>query len=134
MHLTTKTGSSDIIFSYSNARYLNFDYLYTLSDFTDAANMYNHVQIKNITVELTRVVDEATITSALEGSAIYINQYPSEKSVQPVLDLIASNDSTYKIDTLTFDKQFLMLPVRDVSYVSSIGADPIILSTGKPMA
>jgi len=95
--------------------------------------MYNFVRIKFITVEIVRVVDEATITSSLSGSAIYFNQYSSIKSTAPALDLIASNDSTYKLDTLTFDKQVLHLPVRDVQVSTSVAGDILCLSTSRMM-
>jgi hypothetical protein len=131
--ISTKADSAAVVFSASAQPYLNFNYLTSLTDFTDAANMYNFVHIKSISLEITRVVDEATITSALSGAAIYINQYPSIINESPSLDLISSNDSTYKIDTLTFEKQVLHLPIRDVQFATIAGLDMSVISTGKMM-
>jgi hypothetical protein len=95
--------------------------------------MYKFVKIHGITLEIVRAVDEATITSALSGASVYFNQYPTEQGVAPSLDLISANDSTYKIDTLTFSKQLLKLPVYDVLYTTLIGLSPVTYSTGRMM-
>lgn len=133
MSITTKVGSADIVFSHNSERFSNLNRLFTLDDFSDAAGMYQYIKINMITIEITRTVDEATITSALGGSSIYFNQYPTQQGVAPSLDLIAANDSTYKIDTLTFSKQLLKLPVPDMSYITLVGLAPVVFSTGRTM-
>jgi hypothetical protein len=103
--ISTKAGSADVVFSHNNEKYSNFNRLFTLDDFSDASGMYQYVKLNSITVEITRAVDEATITSALAGSALFINQYPTVQGIAPSYALISASDSSYKIDTLTFSKQ-----------------------------
>jgi hypothetical protein len=95
--------------------------------------MYNFVKLHSISLEITRAVDEATITSALSGASIFINQYPTTQGIAPSYDLISANDSSYKIDTLTFSKQLLLCPIPDVTYMTLVGLAPVTYSSGKMM-
>jgi hypothetical protein len=125
--IASVAGAATIRFS-TGFDYYNISNLSTLTDFTDQAAIYFYVRIHGITVDVLRCVDELTVAGNLHGTSIYLNYYPTSSSTSFGASSMSRTESTYKVDLMTFDKQKIFLPIYDLMYKSTVGADAVFLN------
>jgi hypothetical protein len=103
LYIQANTTSTAINFSTGNTFY-NLSTLASLADYTSQSVDYSFVRLKNVISEITRVVDEATM-SANSSGALWLLYAPTAKSFSaPKADLVR-NQAAYQVDLMTFDKQ-----------------------------
>lgn len=130
--IATVAGSSTIRFS-TGFDFYNISNLSTLTDFTDQAASYFYVQIHGITVDILRSADESTVSGNLHGSSIYLNYYPTSSSTSFGASSMSRTESAYKLDLMTFNNQQVFLPIYDLLYKTSVGADAIMMNNSVVM-
>ncbi len=113
-------GVPDFTFSTGNV-YYNLSNLSGLSDFTDQTDSYYFYKLNGITIDLERTADETTIQSAMNGTSLYLAFYPQLKSTNQVYADLSKLQSAYRIDTLTFDPQKLVLTLPNVDLLTTAG-------------
>ena len=70
-------------------------------------------------MELVRAVDETAMFNQVHGSYIYLAYYPVLSSIAMPASVLSRDSTAYRIDLMTFDPQYLALPIYNLNYVKS---------------
>ncbi len=122
IQIRSTNASPEIQFS-NGQLYYNINNIYAYSDFSNQIPNYYFARILNITVEMTRSCDETTMYNNTHGSNLFFGYYPTT-STNPVYSYVSRNQSFYKIDTMTFEKQVVRIKLPDIyQTVTDAGVD-----------
>jgi len=114
-------GTSNIVFTTSVSQlWYNIANLSTLQDFVDNS-VFEFALIRKMTVTLTRAADEVTMYNSTHGNSIYLGYNPTLVSSPIPYSYISRDVTSYKVDTLTFSPQAVMLPMLNVWYPGAAG-------------
>lgn len=120
---TSQNGSAEITFSSGNT-FLNLAGVCSTTDFSNTADAYLYFMLDSVTIDLVRSTDEATIVTNLRGQDIYLNYYPSLISTAVSYGDISVDNNSYKIDTMTFDDQKVVIkPPNYLALITNAGVD-----------
>ncbi len=90
-------------------------------------------KIHRISFEIVRTVDEATILANTRGYSTFIGYYPDLYSTAVSHGTLSKNQLFFNLDPMTFDKQYVNVPVVDMNYLVSNGGDIVTLNNSKVM-
>jgi hypothetical protein len=124
-------GSADIRFSVGPTNYYNFKTLASLPDFTEQSDSYFYCRLNHVVIELVRSVDESTMLSSVNGGSIFLSYQPTVSSAAVSYALASRDQSAYKLDLMTFDKQVLRCPIYNIQYPTTIVATVITLNSSE---
>ncbi len=94
--------------------------LSTLADFVDNS-VFEFCRISRVVFTLVRSADETTMYNNTHGCSIYLGYNPTLKSSPIPYSYLSRDVTSYKVDTLTFSPQAVMLPMLDVWYPGAAG-------------
>jgi hypothetical protein len=132
-NLYIQSNATSAAINYSNGQtYYNLSSLSGLTDYTSQSSDYSFVRLKYVSFEITRVVDEATM-SANNSGALWLLYAPTAKSFSaPKADLVR-NQAAYQVDLMTFDKQTVVCPFANIQDFVQTGADYTTQNNSIPM-
>jgi len=120
VQLIANNATSDIKFSTGDTFY-NLNSVAVYDDFTEQSDSYYFCKVESVQVEITRTADESTMNSNLHGCMLLINYYPQITSTNLNFSTLYRSQNTYQIDTMTFDKQLISVPMNGPHYLATTG-------------
>jgi len=119
----TVNGSPEIVFS-SGTTYYDISGISGWTDFTDQSDSYLYIKLNSIVLDIIRTTDESTMAANMHGGDIFLNYYPSINGTQLTYNALSRDINSYRIDTMTFDEQKVVIQIPDLlSYRLSGGVD-----------
>ncbi len=128
--LSTVAASSDIVFG-GLGLYTNLSDITTLTDYTEQSDSYYFCKINKIVVDIVRTADEATLNANLRGGDIYINYYPQLTTTPVLYSTLSRDETSYRIDPMTFDTQRIVIDLPDFIGISQSGTTEYWLNATK---
>jgi len=118
--IVSTTGIPAISFA-GNADY-NFRRLGGLADFIDHSSHYAYYKLNKVEVNLVRSVDETSMFTNTKGCNVLLTYYPDLTSASVPYAITSRDQTSYRIDLMTFEEQKIMCPMINIEYTSSSGA------------